>query len=58
MPKSEQIGSLSKLELPELNEKFRTIQRLIDGMLETFGDEYLSQYECSQGAGGFMNHTS
>lgn len=44
MSKSEQIGELVDIDLNSINEKFRTIQRLIDGMLETFGDEYLSEY--------------
>jgi len=44
MSKSEQIGELSELSLVSLNEKLRTAQRLIDGILETFGDEFLSQY--------------
>jgi len=44
MSKSEQIGELNNLELKEINEKFRITQRLIDGMLQTFNDEYLSQY--------------
>lgn len=44
MSKSEQIGQISKLELSDINEKLRTIQRLLDGIFSNFGKEYLTNY--------------
>lgn len=44
MPKSEQIGQISDLDINEINEKFRTIQRLFEGVFDTFGEEFLTNY--------------
>lgn len=44
MSKSENIGQLSKLDLNEINEKLRTVQRLLDGVFSNFGKEYLTNY--------------
>lgn len=44
MPKTEQIRQLTNLDLNQINERFRITQRLIDGIFETFGEEYLSNY--------------
>jgi hypothetical protein len=44
LAKSEQIGELHELEIGEVNEKLRTIQRLIDGLIETFGEDFLTQF--------------
>ena len=44
MSKSEKIGELSNIRIEAINEKLRIIQRLMDGMLETFGSDYLTQF--------------
>ena len=44
MSKSEQVGEIHQVELNEINEKLRTIQRLFDGIFEFFGEKYLSQF--------------
>jgi len=42
MPISEQIGEISELDLVQINEKLRIIQRLFDGLFNTYGDDFLS----------------
>jgi len=57
LSKSEQIGQLSKLELTEINEKLRTIQRLLDGVFSNFGKEYLTNYLNNQRHDVTARHT-
>jgi hypothetical protein len=42
LSKSEQIGEINNIDLNNINEKFRIVQRLFDGILETFGSEFLN----------------